>query len=106
MGISDTLRYITNPDAAASAANVTFYFTRGNLPDVHYNMLRLQLYADYTVNKASSVRMDYIYNRTFFDEWTYGYGQYPFLFADNTTVSAKQLQSVNFIRASYVYKFQ
>ena len=104
----DTLRYTMTPDELISPANLTLLNTTGGLPDVQYKLLRLKLYGEYAVNKASTVRLDYIYNRTYFNEWTYdglNNGK-PFLYSDNTTLSAKQLQSVNFIGVSYVYKFQ
>jgi hypothetical protein len=71
-----------------------------------YELFRLKLWGDYTFDKASSVRLDYMYNRTYFNEWTYGYAGVPFLYTDNTTLSAKQTQNVNVFMARYVYKFQ
>ena len=107
MGISDTLRYGMLPDISQGSTAVLRSQGWG-MPDVHYNMLRLQLYGEYTINKSSTVRLDYIFNRTYFDEWTWGAanGGLPFLYSDNTTIRAQQLQVVNFLRASYVYKFQ
>ncbi|HEY6966257.1 MAG TPA: MtrB/PioB family decaheme-associated outer membrane protein [Burkholderiales bacterium] len=77
------------------------------LPDVKFKLFRLNLYGDYVIDKASSVRLDYIHHRTFFDEWTWeGKNGVPFLYSDNTTLSAKTTQTVNFIGARYVYRFQ
>jgi hypothetical protein len=36
----------------------------------------------------------------------WGYNGIPFLFSDNTTVDFKQTQTVNFVGATYIYKFQ
>lgn len=107
MGIRDTLQYRMYPDISGGSAAALRAQGFG-LPDVHYNLLRLKLYGEYTLNKASTIRLDYIYDRTYFDEWTWGAanGGAPFLYSDNTTIGARQLQSVNFIRASYVYKFR
>jgi MtrB/PioB family decaheme-associated outer membrane protein len=108
ISMQDTLRYTIIPDALISAGNLSLFQQTGGLPDVKYNLLRLKLYGEYAVQKNATVRVDYIYNRTKFDEWAYdglNNGK-PFLFSDNTTISAKQLQSVNFIGASYIYKFQ
>jgi MtrB/PioB family decaheme-associated outer membrane protein len=106
ISLHDTLAYVITPDVQISAANRTLLGQTGGLPDVKYKLFRVKLYGEYAVNKASTVRLDYIYNRTFFNEWTYGNNGVPFLYSDNTTLSAKQLQSVNFIGASYIHKFQ
>jgi hypothetical protein len=106
LGMRDTLNYgLTGLNAAAN----TVYAASGynGLPEVKFTLLRLNFYGDYTINKASSVRLDFIHHRTFFDEWTWeGRNGFPFLFSDNTTLSAKTTQSVNFIGARYVHKFQ
>ncbi len=106
LAMRDTLAY--NLKGQNAAAQATFNASGYNgLPEVKFTLLRLNLFGDYTINKASSVRLDYIYHRTYFDEWTWeGRNNAPFLFSDNTTVGAKTTQSVNFIGARYVYKFQ
>jgi len=50
--------------------------------------------------------VDLIHNRTTFNEWTYNYAGTPYLYSDNTTINANQKQSVTFLGASYVYRFQ
>ena len=104
--VLDTLRYEITPDELISAANRALLNTTGGLPDVKYKLLRINLFGEYTLDKSATLRMDWIHNRTFFNEWTYNFNGTPFLFSDNTTISAKQLQSVNFFGASYIYKFQ
>ena len=92
-----------------SAGAITAFAASGydGLPNVRYTLLRLNLYGDYTINKASSVRLDFIHHRTYFDEWTWeGRNGFPFLYSDNTTLSAKTKQTVNYIGAKYVHKFR
>jgi hypothetical protein len=106
LAMRDTLDYGLK---GLNATARTVFAAGGNdgLPDVKYTLLRLNLYGEYLVNKASSVRLDFIHHRTFFDEWTWeGRNGFPFLFSDNTTISAKTTQSVNYIGAKYVYRFQ
>jgi MtrB/PioB family decaheme-associated outer membrane protein len=105
LAMRDVLRYGLTPQSAAVA---TVLNLSGGLPDVKYTLLRLNLYGEYTINKSSSVRLDFIHHRTFFNEWTYDgiNNGFPFLFSDNTTISAQQRQSVNFIGARYVHRFQ
>ena len=100
------LKYDMTPDVQATATAISQIQQRDHVPDVKYELFRLKLWGDYSFDKASSVRLDYVYNRTFFNEWTYGYAGVPFLYTDNTTLSAKQTQSVNLFMARYVYKFQ
>ncbi len=103
---NDKLAYTQTTDALASAANIALLASTGGLPDVTYRLLRLKLYGEYAVQKNAYVRLDFVHNRTFFNEWTYGNNGIPFLFSDNTTINAQQNQSVTFLGASYVYKFQ
>lgn len=99
----DVLHYVLK---GQSTTAINTFAATGGLPDVKYTLARLNLYGEYVLNKASSVRLDYIYHRTFFNEWTWGLEGFPFLYSDNTTVSAKQRQSVSFIGARYVYRFK
>jgi MtrB/PioB family decaheme-associated outer membrane protein len=106
LAMRDVLDYgLTGQSATARA---TFAASGYNgLPEVKFTLLRLNLYGDYIFNKASSVRLDFIHHRTYFDEWTWeGRNGFPFLYSDNTTLSAKTTQSVNFLGARYVHKFQ
>ena len=102
----DVLDYgLMGQSAAARAAFAASGYN--GLPDVTFKMLRVNLYGEYAVNKASSLRLDYVYHRTFFDEWTWeGRNGFPFLFSDNTTIGAKTTQTVNYIGARYVHRFQ
>ena len=78
----------------------------GGLPDVVYRLTRLNLYGEYDLQKNAYVRVDFIHHRTSFNEWTYSLNGIPFLYSDNTTISAQEKQSVSFIGASYIYKFK
>jgi MtrB/PioB family decaheme-associated outer membrane protein len=106
--IHDRLQYLQAADSsnAPSSVVVTYLNASGGLPDVKYQLSRLRLWGEYSFNKTSAVRADYIYNRTFFNEWTYNFNGTPWTYSDNTTLNAKQTQSVNYIGASYIYKFK
>jgi hypothetical protein len=101
----DKLTYGLTPDANASAASRALLAATGGLPDVTYKLTRLNLYGEYNFTKASAVRVDYVYHRTFFNEWTWVNNGVPFLFSDNTTVGAKETQTVNFVGLRYVHRF-
>ncbi len=104
--LDDKLEYRQDCDPGCSATNSGLLAATGGLPDVTYRLWRLKFYGEYAVSKASYVRLDLIHESTKFNEWTYNFNNTPFFYNDGTTVSAKEKQSVNFIGASYIYKFQ
>lgn len=79
------------------------------LTDIHNKMTRLKLFADYAVDKNTSLRFDVIHERWQTDDWTWSFSNgVPFTFGattDGTTVTAKPKQTVNFVGARYIYKF-
>ncbi|MGZ5094903.1 MAG: MtrB/PioB family decaheme-associated outer membrane protein [Burkholderiales bacterium] len=102
----DTLKYDQTQDPAASLANTLFLAEQGGLPDVTYRLLRLKLYGEYAVQKSASIRLDFIHDRSFFNEWTYNFNGVPFIFSDNTILTSKQHQNVSFLGVSYIYRFR
>lgn len=104
--LDDRLVYKQDPDPNASANNKAYLNAVGGLPDVTYQLLRLKLFGEYRVDKQSSVRLDLVHQRTKFNEWTWSYNGTPFFYNDNTTLSAKENQSVTYFGASYVYRYR
>ena len=104
--VNDKLVYSQTADDSSSAGNKALLASTGGLPDVTYRLLRLNLFGEYAVQKNAYVRLDLIHHRTSFNEWTYNFNGTPFLFSDNTIVTAQEKQSVSFIGASYIYKFK
>ncbi len=104
--IFDRLEYDQSADPAASAANKTFLATTGGLPDVVYRLQRLNVYGEYALQKNSYVRLNFVRNVSFVSDWAYGLNGTPFLYSDNTTISAQERQAVTFVGASYVFKFK
>jgi MtrB/PioB family decaheme-associated outer membrane protein len=118
--LDDTLKYNQRQDTtclvlipgcsaanvASVATNIAFLNTAGGLPDVKYRLLRLKFFGAYAIDKVSYVRLDLIHESTRFNEWTYNFNGTPFSYNDGTTLTAKERQSVNFVGASYIYKFQ
>ncbi len=104
MWVNDVLKYEQTADPAGTQGAVLA--ATGGLPDVTYKLTRLNLYGEYALQKNSYVRLDYIHHRTFFNEWTYNFNGVPYLYSDNTTLDAKERQTVNFVGVSYIHKFQ
>lgn len=80
------------------------------LPDIHNKLTRLNLFGDYTVDKSSSVRVEAIHERWQTDDWTWSFSNgTAFTYGtttDGTVVTASPKQSVSFVGARYIYKFQ
>jgi MtrB/PioB family decaheme-associated outer membrane protein len=76
------------------------------LPDVDFKMAVLSLYGRYTIDKNSSVRVDFVHQHAKLREWSWGYNGVPFVYADNTTVNLKETQNATFLGARYQYNFK
>ncbi len=103
--INEKNKYKQNQDAGVSTANLALLGTLGGLPDITYRLLRTRLYGEYALVKNQSVRLDFVHQTSFLNDWTWGLPGTPFLYADNTSVTFKQNQSVNFVAATYLYRF-
>ncbi|HEY6821110.1 MAG TPA: MtrB/PioB family decaheme-associated outer membrane protein [Burkholderiales bacterium] len=90
--------------AAATIANNTAQAAIG-LPDVVFRETRLNLYANYTVDKRSDIRLNLIHVQTKLDEFTWGQSGVPFTYSDNTIITMNPNQRVTFVGATYIYKF-
>ena len=76
--------------------------TGGALPDVLYRVTSLKLFGKYSMQKNADVRVDLVHQSATLNEWTWQ----NFTYSDNSSVSMQPNQSVNFLGASYVYKFR
>lgn len=72
------------------------------LPDVATRLTSVKLFGAYTLDKRSSVRLDYVYDRYKSNDWTWS----NFTYTDGTRLSQNPKQSVNFIGVAYMYKFR
>jgi MtrB/PioB family decaheme-associated outer membrane protein len=72
-----------------------------SLPDVSTKLARLNAFGRYALDKKSGIRVDYIYDRYSTDDWTWS----TFAYADGTTLSESQKQTMNLVAASYYFKF-
>lgn len=98
----------TNPANLADANGniVGFGTTPGNfLPDINYTTNKLNLHAEYAIDKAAAVQTAVTYQYFTTDDWQWSYNGVPFLYSDNTTVSQPMSQKLIFVAARYVYKF-
>jgi hypothetical protein len=104
--LKDDLAYKQEIDPSGSAANIAFLAATGGLPDVTYKVVRLRITGDYVLDKQSSIRLMYVFEKSDFNEWTWQWNGNSFLYGDNTTVGAKEVQRVSFVGATYTYRFK
>jgi hypothetical protein len=76
------------------------------LPDVTYRVTTLKLFGKYALQNNGDVRVDFVHQNASFNEWTWGNNGTPFTYSDNTTVTMQPNQNVNYLGASYIYKFR
>ncbi len=101
----DKLIYQQDLDPSASTTNIAFLAASGGLPDVTYRLMRLRLFSDYAIDARSSVRLDFIHERSSFNEWTWRNNDVAFFYSDNTTVYTQEHQAVSFLGVSYRYRW-
>ena len=71
------------------------------IPDVTYTVTTLKLQGRYALTKASSLRLQYIYDRFKTDDWYWT----NFVYADGTTVRLDPDEKVHFLGVGYHYRF-
>ncbi|MBA3056898.1 MAG: MtrB/PioB family decaheme-associated outer membrane protein [Gammaproteobacteria bacterium] len=76
----------------------------GGLPDIVYRQTALKLFANYALEKGSSVRLDFVHQHVSANDWAWGNNGTQFAYSDGSTVAQSQDQNVSFIGITYIYK--
>lgn len=71
------------------------------IPDISYKHTTLNLFGSYAIQSNTGVRLDYQFDKTNIDDWTWR----TFTYADGTTVTQNPKQTVHFIGISGYYKW-
>lgn len=71
------------------------------IPDYYTRQNTLKLFGIYALQKNSSIRLDYVYDRYSSNDWTWSQWQY----SDGTTLTQSPRQNVSFLGVSYIYRF-
>ena len=83
---------------------------KGPLPDIENKITRVNLHANYVLDKRSELRFDYIFERWQTDDWTWMFAdRTPFTYGtttDGTQVLQDPRQTSNFVGVRYIYRFQ
>ena len=78
--------------------------TGAPLNDIHTKVTTVKLSARYALQRNSGVRVTYIHDRYETDDWTWAYWNYTPA-EGGTTVRQDPNQKVDFLGASYYYRF-
>ena len=82
----------------------------GPLPDITNELTRIALFAEYSLNKRSELRIDLIHEIWETDDWSWQFSDgTPFTFGttnDGTTIYTDPKQNPTFVGIRYSYKFQ
>jgi MtrB/PioB family decaheme-associated outer membrane protein len=73
-----------------------------SLPDVSTKLTRLNLFAQYGMQRDSTLRLDYIYDRFSTDDWTWSTWRY----VDGTRLLQSPTQKVHFIGLSFQHRWR
>ena len=102
--VDDKSVYAQTLTPSAGADSVALLAATGGLPDIVFNQTTLKLFGKYALDKTSAIRVDFVYQRSNWNDWAWGYNNVPFTYSDGTTVVQKPTQSVSAIGISYVYQ--
>ena len=100
---NDKSVYAQTLDATADTYSMNLLAVSGGLPDVVYRQTALKLFGKYAIDKASSVRVDVMHQRSTVNDWIWANNGVPFTYSDGTTLVQKPVQNVSFIGLSYSY---
>ncbi len=100
---NDKSVYAQTLDATADTYSMNLLAVSGGLPDVVYRQTALKMFGKYAIDKASSLRVDLMHQRTSVNDWTWAYNGVPFTYSDGTTLVQMPVQNVSFIGLTYSY---
>jgi MtrB/PioB family decaheme-associated outer membrane protein len=99
-------KYQQGLDVNAAPGTAQLLAVTGGLPDILFRRMDLRLYGNYAFTPKSTLRIDAVYQRLTYDDWSFAYGGTPFLYSDNTTVYLQPDQNVGYLGVSYIYSWQ
>lgn len=103
--MNDRSKYAQTLDATADAGSAALLAATGGLPDILFRQTSLKLFGKYTLDKSSSVRLDLIHLRSYWNDWQWGYNGVPYVYSDGTTVNRNTSQTVTFLGVTYTRRW-
>lgn len=101
--VDDVSKYAQTLNSSADAYTIASLAASGGLPDIMFRQTALKLFGKYALDKKSAVRVDFVHQKSTYNDWAWGYNGVPYTYSDGTTLSQKTDQSVSFIGVTYVY---
>jgi MtrB/PioB family decaheme-associated outer membrane protein len=102
--VDDISKYAQSLNSSADAYTVASLAASGGLPDIMFRQTTLKLFGKYALDKKSAVRVDFVHQKSTYNDWAWGYNGVPYTYSDGTTLTQKTDQSANFIGVTYVYQ--
>nr|WP_319565785.1 MtrB/PioB family decaheme-associated outer membrane protein [uncultured Rhodoferax sp.] len=102
--VDDTSKYAQTLDTTADAYSVASLAASGGLPDIVLRQTVLKLFGKYALDKKSAVRVDFVHQKSSYNDWAWGYNGVPYTYSDGTTLSQQASQSVSFVGITYIYQ--
>jgi MtrB/PioB family decaheme-associated outer membrane protein len=101
----DRNAYEQGLDASAPPESVALLAATGGLPDVVFRQATLRLFSKFAIDKQSAARLEFLHQRSFQNDWTWGAAGVPFAYSDGSTVWQQANQRVTMIGLSYTYRW-
>jgi hypothetical protein len=102
--VDDTSKYAQGLDSTATPYTVASLAASGGLPDIIFRQTALKLFGTYALDKKSAVRVDFIHQKSSYNDWAWSYNGVPYRYSDGSTVTQQTDQSVNFVGVTYIYQ--
>ena len=103
--IDDRNAYNQTLEDSANAGSAALLAASGGLPDITFRQTSLRLFGKYTLDKQSSLRLDFIHQRSHWSDWAWGYNGTPFLYSDGSTVNGRTTQNASFVGVTYTRRW-
>jgi MtrB/PioB family decaheme-associated outer membrane protein len=103
--MNDSNAYPQTLDATAPPESTALLAATGGLPNVAFRQATLTLFGKYEIDKQSALRVNVAYQRSYVNDWMWGYNGTPFAYSDGTTLYQQRNQSVGLVGVSYLYRF-
>lgn len=103
--VDDRSVYDQTPDADTHAADAALLAAAGGLPEIVFRQAVWTLYGRYELTPRSALRLDLVYQRSKWTDWTWAYNGVPFTYSDGSTVGQQPRQNVGFVGVSYIHRW-
>lgn len=70
-----------------------------------FRQTTLKLFGKYTLDEQSSIRIEFVHQRSRWNDWAWGANGTPFLYSDGSTVNGNLNQAVSFIGVTSLHRW-